>query len=111
MLAKYFSFIRNCVSSVYFAKKVSFYHQQTLLDAFRTNFRNVIGRNHSMVIPLLAIQDLTSMLNRPNRGNRNRIIQLPYVITTITITQFARNNNSNQNHFTLNMFLTIYLTD
>ena len=33
-----------------------------LLDAFRTNSRNIIGRNPSMVIPLLANQDLTSML-------------------------------------------------
>ena len=33
----------------------------TLLDAFRTNSRNVIGRNLSMVIPLLANQDLTPM--------------------------------------------------
>ena len=33
-----------------------------LLDAFRTNSRNIIGGNPSMVIPLLANQDLTSML-------------------------------------------------
>ena len=38
------------------------YHQNMLLDAFRTNSRNVIGRNSSMVIPLLANQDLTPML-------------------------------------------------
>ena len=45
MLAKYFSIIRN-----------------TLLDDFRTNSRNIIGRNPSIVIPLLANQDLTPML-------------------------------------------------
>ena len=39
-----------------------FYNQNTLLDAFRTNSCNVIGRNLSMVIPLLANQDLTPML-------------------------------------------------
>ena len=33
-----------------------------LLGAFRTNSRNIIGRNPSMVIPLLANQDLTLML-------------------------------------------------
>ena len=36
--------------------------ENTLLDAFRTNSRNIIGRNPSMVIPLLANQDLTPML-------------------------------------------------
>ena len=36
--------------------------QNTLLDAFRTNSRNTIGRNPSMVIPMLANQDLTPML-------------------------------------------------
>ena len=44
MLAKYFSIIRNYVLS------------------FRTNSGNIIGRNPSMVIPLLANQDLTPML-------------------------------------------------
>ena len=34
----------------------------TLLDAFRTNSRNIIGRNPSMVILLIANQDLTPML-------------------------------------------------
>ena len=43
-------------------RKYNFYHQGTFLDAFRTNFRNIIGRNPSMVIPLLANQDLTPML-------------------------------------------------
>ena len=48
--------------SVSSQRKYNFYHQNTLLDAFRTNSRNVIGRNLSMVIPLLANQDLTPML-------------------------------------------------
>ena len=34
-----------------------------LLNAFRTNSRNIIGRIPSMVIPLLANQDLTPMLH------------------------------------------------
>ena len=34
------------------------------VDAFRTNSRNIIGGNPSMVIPLLAIQDLTPMLGK-----------------------------------------------
>ena len=42
-----------------FASRISIY---TLLDAFRTNSRDIIGRNPSMVIPLLANQDLTPML-------------------------------------------------
>ena len=46
----------------FFAKKCNLYHQNTLLDAFRTNSRNIIGRNPSMVIPLLANQYLTPML-------------------------------------------------
>ena len=62
MLAKYFSIIRNYALSVYSQRKCNFYHQNTLLNAFRTNSRNIIGRNPSMVIPLLANQDLTPML-------------------------------------------------
>ena len=62
MLAKYFLLIRNYVLSVYSERKYNFYHQIALLDAFRTNSRNIIGRNPSMVIPLLANQDLTPML-------------------------------------------------
>ena len=48
--------------SVSSQRKYNFYHQNTLLDAFRMNSRNAIGRNPSMVIPLLANQDLTPML-------------------------------------------------
>ena len=62
MLAKYYSIFRNYVLSVSSQRKYNFYHQNTLLDAFRTNSRNIIGRNPSMVIPLLANQDLTPML-------------------------------------------------
>ena len=58
MLAKYFSIIRNYVSSVSSQRKYNFYHQNSLLNAFRTDSRNIIGRNPSMVIPLLANQDL-----------------------------------------------------
>ena len=62
MLAKYFAIIRNYVLSVSLQRRYNFYHQNMLLDAFRTNSRNFIGRNPSMVIPLLANQDLTPML-------------------------------------------------
>ena len=62
MLAKDFSIIRNYVLSVSSQRKYNFYHQNTLLDAFRTNSRKIIGRNPSMVIPLLANQDLMPML-------------------------------------------------
>ena len=63
MLAKYFSIIRNYVLSVSSQREYNFCHQNTFLDAFRTNSRNIIGRNPSMVIPLLANQDLTHMLD------------------------------------------------
>ena len=62
MLAKHLSIIQNYVLSVSSQRKYTFYHQNRLLDAFRTNSRNVIGRNPSMVIPSLANQDLTPML-------------------------------------------------
>ena len=65
MLAKYFSIIRNYVLSVSSQRRYNFYHQSMLLDAFRMNSRNAIARNPSMVIPLLANQDLTPMLARP----------------------------------------------
>ena len=66
MPAKYFLIIRNYVLSVSSQRKYNFYHQNTFLDAFRTNSRNIIGRNPSMVIPLLANQDLTPMLGKPS---------------------------------------------
>ena len=64
MLAKYFSIIRNYVLSVSSQRKYNFYHQSTLLDAFRTNSRNIIGRNPSMVVPLLTNRALTPILFR-----------------------------------------------
>ena len=63
MPAKYVSIIRNYVLSVFSQRKYTFYYQNTLLNAFRTNSRNIMGRNPSMVIPLLANQDLTPMLH------------------------------------------------
>ena len=65
MHAKYFSIIRNYVLSVSSQRKHNFYHQNTLLGAFRANSRNIIGRNPLMVISLLANQDLTPMLFCP----------------------------------------------
>ena len=62
MNAKYFSITRSYVLSAYTQRKYNFYHQNTHLDAFQKNSRNVIGRNPSMVIPLLANQDLTPLL-------------------------------------------------
>ena len=63
MLAKYFSIIRNYVLSVSSQRKYNSYNQNRLLNTFRTNSRNIIGRNPSMVIPLLANQDLMPMLS------------------------------------------------
>ena len=59
----FYSLLWNYVLSVLSQRKHTFYYQNTLLDAFRTYSRNVIGRNPSMVIPLLANQDLTPMLD------------------------------------------------
>ena len=64
MPAKYFSIIQNYVLSVSSQIKYNFYQQNTFLDAFRMNSRKVIGRSPSMVIPLLANQDLMPMLSR-----------------------------------------------
>ena len=63
MLAKYFLIIRYYMLSVSSQVKYNFCHQNTLLGTFRTNSRNTIGRNPSMVNPLLANQDLTPMLS------------------------------------------------
>ena len=68
MPAKYFLIIRNYVLSVSSQRKYNFYHQNTLLDAFRTNSRYINRRNPSMVIPLLANQDLPPMLCVPGRS-------------------------------------------
>ena len=88
MLAKYFSIIRNYVLSVSSQRKCNFYHQNTLLDAFRTNSSNIIGRNPSMAIPLPANQDLTPMLTiisiDPLENASSLLIQiLGYNVVTI----------------------------
>ena len=75
MLAKYFAVIRNYVLSVSSQRKYNFYHQNTLLDAFRTNSRNIIGKNPSMVIPLLANQELTPML-APTRFEGDKFLSI-----------------------------------
>ena len=63
ILAKiFFSIIWNYVLSAPSQRKCNFYRQNTLVDAFRTKSRNIIGRNPSMVIPLLANQGLMPML-------------------------------------------------
>ena len=58
----FFNYLKLCVIS-FFANKVQFFHQNTLLDASGTNSSNIIFRNPSMVILLLANQDLTPMLD------------------------------------------------
>ena len=63
--AKYFLIIRNYVLSVSLQRQYNFYHPNTLFDDFRTNSRNISGRNPTMGIPLLANQDLTPMLVWP----------------------------------------------
>ena len=58
MLVENVSIIGSYVLSVSSQRKYKFCHQNTLLDAFRKNSRNIIGRNPSMVIPLLAQLEL-----------------------------------------------------
>ena len=60
----FFNYSKICVSS-FFAKKVQFLPPKHDSRCFRTNSRSVIGRNPSIVIPLLANQDLTPMLASP----------------------------------------------
>ena len=60
---KFFNYLKLCVIS-FFARKMHFYNQNTLLDAFRTNSRNIIRRCPFMVMSLLANQDLMPMLAR-----------------------------------------------
>ena len=62
MPAKYFSIIQNYVLSVSSQRKYNLYHHTMLLNAFQRNSHNSIGRDPSMVIPLLAKQDLVIML-------------------------------------------------
>ena len=73
MLAKYLSIIRNYVLSVFTQRKCTFYHQNTLLDAFRTHSHYIVCRIPSMVIPLLANQDMTPMLIGYQGDNHRRI--------------------------------------
>ena len=49
--------------SVFSQRNYTFYYENMLLDTFRMNSHNIIGRNPSMVIPLLANQELTPMLH------------------------------------------------
>ena len=53
-----FNFSKLCAIS-FFAKEV---HSLPPKHASRRNFRNISGQNSSMMIPMLANQDLTSML-------------------------------------------------
>ena len=55
------NYSKLCVIS-FFAKKVQFLTPKHASRFFLTNSRNIIGRNPSMVIPLLANQDLTPKL-------------------------------------------------
>ena len=85
MFAKYFSIVQKYVLSVSSQIKHTFYHQNTLLDAFRTNSRNIIGRNPSMVISLLAHQDLTPILF----ATVHRKSALGYVVKIVAILVFS----------------------
>ena len=60
-----FNYSKLCVIS-FSAKEVQFSPPKHASNenTFQTNSRNIIGRNPSMVIPLLANQDLTPMLSR-----------------------------------------------
>ena len=81
MLAKYFLVIRNFVLSVSSQRKCSFYHQNMSLGVFRTNSRNSICRNSSKVIPLLANQDLTPMLNKSKSSRIINAVSASIVIS------------------------------
>ena len=81
MLAKYFLIIRNYVLSVSSQRKYNFCHQNTLLDAFRTNSCNSIGRKPSMAIPLLANQDLMPMLFIIRRNSHLARVYAHWIVT------------------------------
>ena len=83
MPAKYFLIIRNYVLSVSLQRKYNFYHQNALLDAFRTNSRSIIGRNPSTVIPLLANQDLTPMLTAVHIARKFCSVACSYLGKTV----------------------------
>ena len=58
------TFGRHCMFYQFFCKESTLFTiQNTLLDTSRTNSSNIISRNLLMVIPLLANQDFTPMLN------------------------------------------------
>ena len=57
----FFNYSKLCVIS-FFAKKVQFLPPKHASLYFSTNSRNIIARNLSKVIPLLANHDLTPML-------------------------------------------------
>ena len=57
----FFNYSKPCVIS-YFEKKVQSLLPKHVSQCFRTNSRNIISRNASMVIPLQANQDLTPVL-------------------------------------------------
>ena len=94
MLAKYFLIIRNYVLSVSSQRKYKFYHHNTILNAFRTNSRIIIGRNHSMVIPLLANQDLTPMLS--SMLSATSVAQESFIVKSYDETFLQRATSSSQ---------------
>ena len=86
MLAQYFSIIQNYVLSVSLQRKYNIYHQNALLDAFQKNSHNTIGRNPSMVIPLLAIKIL-------------RLWFLPVVFHTASLVEKTQRNGNSPSEF------------
>ena len=84
MSAKYFLIIRNYVLSVSSQRKYNFYHQNTHLDAYRMNYRTIIGRNPSMVNPLLATHDLTPMLANTMFCKRSNLIHRSVLIKDLS---------------------------
>ena len=81
-----FNYSKLCLS-VFSQRKYNFYHQNTLLDVFGTNSGNIIGRNPSMVIPLLANQDMTPMLLSSQSCSRK-------LATAFSVTFFLFRNDS-----------------
>ena len=69
MFEMFFNYSKLWVIS-FFAKKV---HYLPPKHASRRNSRNTIGRNPSMMIPLLANQDLTPMLRRWATSSTNLV--------------------------------------
>ena len=105
MLAKYFAIVRNYVLSVSSQRKYNFCHQNTLLDAFRTNSRNIIGSNPSMVIPSLGNQDLTPMLFQLQI--RTHGIQMLRALLTQPFASYAGAPNITLNTLVIMKFLSV----